>query len=98
MSIIKLTPELLKDGADKLLKAKEDNESAIANLDSIVDGLVNDWHGEAQDAFATSYARKRETFKTFTFDIDHLATALKTFAQVMEDQEKLQVGKAINLQ
>lgn len=96
--LIKLTPALLKDGAAELLKAKADNENAISNLNAIVDGLISDWHGEAQDAFANSYARKKQTFQTFTLDIEKLANALEKFAQVMEDQEKLQAGKADNLQ
>lgn len=96
--LIKLTPVLLREGADQLLRAKADNDSAIANLDSIVKGLVTDWHGEAQDAFETSYERKKETFQTFSLDIENLAEALKDYAKVMEDQEKLQATKAANLQ
>ena len=98
MPLIKLTPELLRDGANRLAKAKEDNQNAIANLNSIVDGLVSDWHGEAQDAFAASYARKKQTFESFSLDIPNLIEALTRFANTMEDQEKLQAGKAAGLQ
>ena len=98
MPLIKLTPELLRDGAQRLANAKEQNESAIANLDAIVNGLVSDWHGEAQDAFAASYARKKQTFETFSMDIQTLIDALKRFAETMENQEKMQAGKAAGLQ
>ncbi len=97
MPLIKLTPELLRDGAQRLAKAKEDNDNAISKLDAIMNDLVSDWHGEAQDAFAASYARKRQTFQSFSVDIEALVEALKRFADTMEDQEKLQAGKAAGL-
>ena len=97
MPIIKLTPELIRDGAKRLVNAKQENDGAIEKLNGIVDGLVSIWHGEAQDAFAASYARKKETFKSFSGDIESLVTALNRYADVMESEEKGKAGLAANL-
>lgn len=97
MPIIKLTPELIREGAQKLVKAKADNDGAIAKLDGIVNGLVSIWHGEAQDAFANSYANKRKTFESFSLDIENLVTALNRYANVMESEEKAKAGSAAHL-
>ncbi len=96
-ALIKLTPELIREGASKLMNAKNNNESAIDKLNGIIDGLVSDWHGEAQDAFAASYARKKATFQSFSVDLEHLIEALKKFADAMESMEKEKAGIAANL-
>ncbi len=56
---IRVTPENLREGADRLRYAKQDNDDLINQLDAIINGLVDGWHGQAQEAFMASYASKK---------------------------------------
>ena len=94
---IRLTPENLRDGAQRLAQAKADNDDVINQIDGLINGLESDWHGEAQEAFMTSYANKKATFQQFSLDMEAFIRFLNEYAQTMEDQEKLQAGKAAGL-
>lgn len=91
---IKLTPENLRAGADSLKQTKADNDDVINRIDGLMSSLVADWHGEAQEAFSNSYQTKRATFQQFSLDMEELIRFLLKFAENMEEQEKLQKGKA----
>ncbi len=94
---IKLTPEALRDGAQRLSQVKADNDDVLNRIDALINGLVAEWHGEAQEAFANSYANKKATFQQFSLDMEAFIRFLNDYARVMEDQEKLQAGKAAGL-
>ena len=97
MPVIQLTPENLRDEAEKLRKTAEINEDVLSRLDSAINGLAGNWEGDAYNAFKTSYESKRKTFEGFTLDMTNFVNYMKEFADVMENQEKLQTGAAQNL-
>lgn len=94
---ILLTPENLRDEATKLEQTAARNDDVLSKLDSLVNGLVAGWEGEAQAAFINSYNTKKATFKKFTDEMKDFVSFMRNFAQVMEDQERLQKGKADGL-
>ncbi len=94
---IKLTPELLEEGASKLKDANAKNEDVINRLDNLMANLVNDWEGEAQAAFRDSYARKRETFQSVSVDMQTFVEFLNRFADIMRQEEQRQRDKAAGL-
>ncbi|MBQ3447865.1 MAG: WXG100 family type VII secretion target, partial [Synergistaceae bacterium] len=73
------------------------NNRLLSAIDGLINGLASDWHGEAQEAFMTSYANKKATFQQFSLDMEAFIRFLNEYAQTMEDQEKLQAGKAAGL-
>ena len=97
MPTIKLTPELLEDGAGRLEQANQRNEDVITKLDGLIQSLNADWEGEAYEAFSASYANKRQTFVDLSAEMKKFVVFLKKFADVMREQEKLQKGKAEEL-
>ncbi len=94
---IKLTPEALRDGAQRLSQMKADNDDVINRIDGLINGLVAEWHGEAQEAFANSYANKKATFQQFSLDMEAFVRFLNRYAETMEEQEKMQATKAGSL-
>lgn len=94
---IRLTPEGLNEAAGNLANGKADNESIINECSGLVTGLLGAWHGEAQDAFVTSFNQKKATFEEFTRDMDIFINFLKRTANDFETVEKQGVKEAINL-
>ena len=94
---ILLTPENLREEATKLEQTAARNDDVLSKLDSLINGLVAGWEGEAQTAFINSYNTKKATFKKFTEEMQAFVAFMRDFAQVMEDQERLQKGKAEGL-
>ena len=94
---ILVTPERLEDEAGNMNTAKAEHDNSLAEMDNVVNGLLQYWRGEAQDAFANSFRNKRKTFEDFSVDLEKFVNYLKEFAMLMRDQEKLQTAKAASL-
>ena len=97
MPKILLTPENLRDEAARLEQEAAKNDDVLNQLDTLINGLVAGWEGEAQQAFQNSYNTKRATFKKFGDEMKDFVAFMKKFADIMEDQERLQKGKADSL-
>ncbi|MBQ6981741.1 MAG: WXG100 family type VII secretion target [Synergistaceae bacterium] len=97
MPVIKLTPELLEEGANRLTEANNSNENVINRLDGLISSLNADWEGEAYNAFKQSYDNKRKTFVELSQEMEKFVLFLKKFADVMRQEEKRQASAAINL-
>ena len=97
MPTIKLTPELLEEGAANLQKANDRNEDVIGRLDALIESLNADWEGEAYEAFRTSYGNKRQSFIDLSREMQKFVVFLKKFADIMRQEEKRQKDVAINL-
>ena len=97
MALIKLTPELIREQAEQLVSNAEKNDQVIADLDSIVNGLLTGWEGPAQQAFTESYQTKRATFQSFTEIMRDFSKEVIKFADVMQNQEEMQKNRAQEL-
>ena len=92
---ILLTPENLMDEASKLSANRQALEqvfnSKIANL---ISGLVEHWHGEAQQAFTDSFNQKRKVFDKFSQDMESFVNFMKKYASDMQTTENNQKNLA----
>ncbi|MBQ7220143.1 MAG: WXG100 family type VII secretion target [Synergistaceae bacterium] len=97
MPVIKLTPEVLEDSANKLREASNLNKDVIDRLDNLIESLNADWEGDAYNAFRDSYNNKRQTFQEFNDDMVKFVDFLNKFADVMREEERRQADAARNL-
>ena len=97
MAVIKLTPELLREQAQKLSKYAEENDQVVQELNSIMNGPLASWEGPAQEAFRASYEAKRATFVSFTDALRQFAQEVINYADVMENEEENQRRRASEL-
>ena len=97
MPVIKLTPEVLEEGANRLQEANNLNKDVIDRLDGLIESLNADWEGDAYNAFRESYMNKRQTFQDLSEDMRKFVDFLNKFADIMRQEEKRQADAARNL-
>lgn len=86
-SLILLTPEELTKEAAALENAANQNASAMKKIDSVVNGLLSHWRGDAQTQFMAAYQKRRKTFDEMTNKLRELAKDVKEFATNMGSME-----------
>ena len=91
---IMLTPENLDQKADELRKYEKSQQDAFANVETLINGLVQGWEGDAQQAFMTSYQSNKTVFDQFIVDMERFAKFMNEFATTMRMNEKGGVTKA----
>ena len=84
---ILLTPEELVSEARSLKSAADTQNTVIRELDSIVNGLLSQWTGDAQREFVSSYNNKKKTFQKMVELMTELAKDITNFAQNMGSME-----------
>lgn len=87
MPEILLTPELLESEAAKLLQIKDRLDQAFQVIASLIGNLVNGWHGQAQQAFVSSFENKKPTYTQFAQDMERFAEFMRTYAAHMQDAD-----------
>ena len=65
MASIKITPELLRGKASELKGLQNEHEAVMSKITSMVNGLNEQWTGEAQQAFQQSFEGMKPTFTRF---------------------------------
>lgn len=88
MPEILLTPEHLEEEAGKLERSKMDMDDAFNQIQTLVSGLLDNWHGEAQQAFQTSFEGKKPTFNQLAQDMANFASFMRTYSRHMQDSER----------
>lgn len=94
---IRISPEHIEEEARNLRNCKSEHDNSLAEMEYLINGLIEYWRGEAQDAFVTSFRNKKKAFEEFSSNLEDFARYLETFAMVMRDHEKLQAGIASQL-
>ena len=94
---ILLTTEELLSEAKELQSAVQKNQDVIQKCDSIVNGLLNGWEGDAQRAFAESWKTKRTALVRMTDGMKDLAVKISRFADTMGATEKRAQASAQHL-
>jgi len=89
MASIKITPELLRGKSGELKGLKGDHEGVMTRITSLVNGLNDQWSGEAQQAFINSFTEMKPVFDNFVRIIQGYADLMEKAAIEMEaaDQE-----------
>jgi len=84
MANIKITPELLKGKAGELRGLKGEHEAVMSRIGGLVNGLSDQWTGDAQTAFLQSYQGMQPTFQKFVEILEGYAKLMDHAAQEME--------------
>ncbi|MBR0316836.1 MAG: WXG100 family type VII secretion target [Synergistaceae bacterium] len=85
---ILLTPENLLSEASNLLTHKASLDDIFNQIANLIAGLINHWHGEAQQAFSESFTQKRAVFDDFSLDMESFAKFMEKFANDMQELER----------
>lgn len=81
MAIIKLTQEGLSDAMNQTKRAKEEYDSAIRTLASIINSLDGVWTGASQAAMKNRYDEKKAAFTAFSEEIGEYISGMNKVLQ-----------------
>jgi WXG100 family type VII secretion target len=84
MSLIQVTPEMLRSRASDARRLKGEHEQVIQRLDQLVLGLNDIWKGRAQDAFVAQYQGMKSTFQNFAEMLENHALLMDKSANELE--------------
>ncbi|MDR2180685.1 MAG: WXG100 family type VII secretion target [Synergistaceae bacterium] len=88
MADIKVTPESLRSQAHTLRKYRDEHQSAYNDMDMQVHSLVQEWTGQAQSAFITTFEGNRASFEKFALDVEGFAKMMDEVANRMEQADE----------
>lgn len=80
MALIQVTPELLEGKASEVTNIRNEHDSLMNQLKSLITSLNEIWKGTAQDAFVEKYQSMQSTFTQFSEMLEQYATLMKTAA------------------
>ena len=87
MPEIQLTPDMLRDEAQKMSQQKTEMQDLVNKVQNSVNQLVSEWHGKAQEAFVNSINEKKTVFDKFAEDMGTFATFMQGYAALMEQTD-----------
>lgn len=88
MAIIQVTPETLRSEATKVRTYKEEHQSEMSKLRTLILNLNEQWKGEAQDAFVSKYMELQPKFEQFITDLENHALLMEKAATELETTDK----------
>ena len=94
---ILLTPENLQAEANNLRGNKSTLDGIFQQTVSLITGLLEHWHGEAQQSFTESFNQKKPVFDKFSEDMESFAKFMESYATSMQDAEKGSANRARSL-
>jgi WXG100 family type VII secretion target len=94
MAKITITPPILRGKAGELRGLRGEHEAVMTRITNLVNGLSDQWSGEAQQAFLQNYQGMQPTFQRFIEILDGYAKLMDTAATEMERMDD-EIGKKI---
>ena len=88
MSVIQVTPEMLRGRAGDVRNIRGDHDGTITRLNNLVMGLNDIWRGGAQDAFVERYRSMEPTFRNFSEMLEGYAKLMETAARELEQTDQ----------
>lgn len=95
MSVIQVTPETLRNEADKLIKYKEQQEKEMNRLRVLVNSLSSQWRGEAQNAYVSKFNSMEYIYRNFAALLESYAKLMNSTASQMQQTDE-NLKKQIN--
>jgi len=92
MSLIQVTPDMLRARAGDVRKNRGEHDATIQRLNQIVFGLNDVWKGEAQTAFVEKYRSMEATFRNFSEMLEGYAKLMDTAARELEQTDQALKG------
>jgi len=93
MAKIRITPETLESQAKELRGKKDQHTQIYESIKTHVGNLVNEWEGQAQQAFLDSFRQRDAQFRKFAEDIETFATLMDTAAREMRSTDESLTSK-----
>lgn len=90
---ILVTPELLRQRASKLTEYSSEHDTAINNIRNLVNGLTDEFSGQAASAFLQKFSEMEPTFKQFSESLKTLSDNLVTVANELEARDRELAGR-----
>lgn len=87
MALIQVTPDLLTAKATELRGLKEEHDTAMQNMKTLINGLNEIWKGDAQTAFITKYESMQSTFTNFSEMLEGYAKLMDTAATKLQETD-----------
>ena len=88
MSLIQVTPEMLRGRAGDVRARRSDHDSNMQQLRTLVNGLSEVWRGTAQDAFVQRFNDMQPTFTNFSEMLEGYAKLMDTAARELEQTDQ----------
>ena len=87
MPVIQLTPETLRSNAAKLENDRTLFDNTVNAVQSLVNRLPDQWHGQAQQAFVNGFQEKEKIYRQFSTDMETFKTFMENYARTMEEAD-----------
>ena len=88
MALIQVTPEMLRNKARELMKLKEQHDETMNKIRTLVNGINEQWKGEAQQAYVDRFNGMESTFKQFSESLKTFSDLMKTSADDLEQADQ----------
>ena len=98
MAKIRITPESLEGQAKTLRGYNTTHAAEYGKMKTLVNNLVSEWEGDAQQAFKTQFDSQDTAFKKFEENIEAFAKLMDEAARQMrqtEDALKTQMQRGV---
>ena len=87
MALIQVTPDMLRGKADELSKLREEHEATMNQIKSLVNGINDQWKGEAQQAYVDKFNSMEGTFNQFKEMLESFANLMRSSANTIEQAD-----------
>ena len=95
MAKIEVTPEMLKGKSTELNSLRGEHEAVMARITNLVNGLSDQWSGDAQRAFLQSFTEMKPTFDNFVRILQGYSDLMVKAAGALEETDR-QIGGSIS--
>lgn len=87
-SRIQLDQQGMNTTITRVRQVKEEYDTAIATLESIINSLDSVWVGDSQRAMKARYEEKKATFRLFSQEIGEYISGMEKTLQVLPGTDK----------
>ena len=84
MPKIKVNTDALRHKANDLMQCQDDQRQIINDVANLIEDIVSDWEGKAQEGFISAFENARPVYDQFQVDMAQFASYLEGFASTME--------------
>ena len=88
MALIQVTPDMLRNKAQELMRLKEQHDETMNKIRTLVNGINEQWKGEAQQAYVDRFNGMESTFKQFSESLKTFSDLMKTSADDLEQADQ----------
>jgi len=88
MSLIQVTPDMLRTKSGDVRRCRGEHDTNIQKLTQIVNSLNEVWRGGAQDAFVERFRSMEPTFREFSEMLEGYAKLMDTAARELEQTDQ----------